>query len=129
MMDEIKGQLGDLELVIMDVLWKAGEPLQVNQVVTALGHQRAYTTVMTTLSRLYEKGYLHQDRVGRAYRYQPRLTRASVLQRMWSRFADVLTGGDMVELIPHLLGKDEKLTPQEREFLQNLADGIEDKKP
>ncbi len=128
MTDEIKGQLGDLELVIMDVLWKAGEPLQVNQVVTALGHQRAYTTVMTTLSRLYEKGYLNQDRVGRAYTYKPRLTRANVLKRMWSRFADVLTGGDMVELIPHLLGKDGKLTQQERDFLQNLADGIKDKK-
>lgn len=127
-MTEIKGQLGDLELVIMNILWQANEPLQVNQVVEAMGHNRAYTTVMTTLSRLHEKGYLNQQRVGRAYQYQPRLTRAGVLQRMWGRLADVLAGGDRVELIPHLLGSEEELSEQERHFLQDLADRIEDSK-
>jgi len=128
MADKLKGQLGDLELEVMNILWKSQEPMQVNEVVKIMRHKKAYTTIMTTMARLHEKGYLDQDRVGRAYVYRPRVTRASVVQRMWSKFADILAGGDMVELIPHLLGKQEQLTKRERRFLEQLAERIEDEK-
>ena len=129
MTDKLKGQLGDLELEVMGLLWKAQEPLQVNQVVKLMGHSKAYTTIMTTMARLHEKGYLEQNRVGRAYVYSPRVSRASVVRRMWSRMADILADGDMVELIPHLLGRQGRLTKQERRFLESMAQKIDDTEP
>lgn len=121
-----KGQLGDLELAVMNILWEADSAMEVSEVVTAMGHTRAYTTIMTILSRLHEKGYLDQERAGRAYRYRPRLTRAFVVQRMWRRISDILSDGDMLELIPHLLGKRGKLSEEERRILRRLADDIQD---
>lgn len=120
-------QLGELELEIMNVLWQANQPMTVADVVKALDHSRAYTTVMTTMSRLHEKGYLSQERTGRAFSYTPCISRTSALQQMWGRMADILMGGDMLELIPHLLGSEKRLTEEERELLGRLAEDIKDR--
>ncbi len=126
-MTKIKTQLGDLELAVMNVVWGASEPMEVSEVVTALDHTRAYTTIMTTMARLHEKGFLDQERVGRAYRYRPRMTRTHVVQRMWRRISDILTDGDVLELVPHLLGKSGEMSEEERRVLQRMADNIQDR--
>lgn len=63
--------LGDLEYAIMEVVWQRGR-VTVREVATELTRHRAlaYTTVMTVMSRLAEKGILRQHRVGRAYEYE-----------------------------------------------------------
>jgi predicted transcriptional regulator len=68
---------GELEGLVMDVLWDAGEPLVAGEVRDRLGPARslAYTTVMTILVRLHEKALVDRERVGRAYAYRPRSTR------------------------------------------------------
>ena len=60
---------GSLEDEVLDVLIRAGEPRTVAQVAQALGPATAYTTVMTTLARLHDKGALSRERRGRGYRY------------------------------------------------------------
>lgn len=64
--------LGPLERRVMERLWAAG-PQSVSEVLDALnaGEARplAYTTVMTILVRLFEKGYLSREREERHYRY------------------------------------------------------------
>jgi len=62
---------GELEAEIMRVVWARTEPVAVQTVVDALGEQRrlAYTTVMTVIERLREKGWLDRVRHGRQYRY------------------------------------------------------------
>lgn len=59
----------------MDVLWQAKEPLPVRAVLDALNQARAeqlaYTTVMTVLTRLAEKGALERTRRGRGFVYAP----------------------------------------------------------
>lgn len=119
-------QLGELELAVMNTLWQASEPLNVNEVLAALGGTRAYTTVMTTLSRLHRKGYVKQYQNGRSYSYGPRMSRATVLRNAWKRFADVLAGGDVYALIPHLLGSDRPLSNAEMKRLRELAKSIRD---
>lgn len=61
----------------MEVLWAAGEPMPVRSVLEVLNDGRrpelAYTTVMTVLSRLADKGVLTRERHGRGFRYQPAL--------------------------------------------------------
>jgi predicted transcriptional regulator len=64
-----RGEPGGLEHQVLAVVAGAGGPVTVAQVQQALPGRRAYTTVMTTLSRLAGKGALRQSREGRAYRY------------------------------------------------------------
>jgi predicted transcriptional regulator len=65
--------LGPLEGEIMNVLWNAEGPLLVRDVLDKLNRDRsgplAYTTVMTVLVRLYEKGAASRAKQGRGYAY------------------------------------------------------------
>jgi predicted transcriptional regulator len=65
--------LGPLELRVMEILWSRGESL-VRDVVLCLENTLAYTTVMTTLDRLYKKGLLDRRKSGRAFAYAARLS-------------------------------------------------------
>ncbi len=66
--------LGHLEIAVMEILWELGES-NVHQVVRKLERTLAYTTVMTTLDRLYKKGLLDRRKSERAYFYSPRRSR------------------------------------------------------
>lgn len=63
--------LGDLERRVMENLWCASEPQTVRDVHSAVSAHRelAYTTVMTVLTRLADKGLVAQHRGDRAHRY------------------------------------------------------------
>jgi predicted transcriptional regulator len=66
--------LGPLETEIMQLVWDASGPVSVRKIVDRLNERRrdklAYTTVMTVMSRLAEKGVLTRVREGRGYRYE-----------------------------------------------------------
>lgn len=65
--------LGHLEEAVVELLW--AQPSQtVNDVETRLRRRReiAHTTVLTTLDRMYRKGYLTREKRGRAFVYTPR---------------------------------------------------------
>lgn len=66
---------GHLEEAVMDVLWAQGES-SVHEVMARLERALAYTTVMTTLDRLYKKGLLERRKESRAFVYSPRSSRA-----------------------------------------------------
>jgi predicted transcriptional regulator len=66
--------LGHLEIAVMEILWKQGES-NVHQVAESLERPLAYTTVMTTLDRLYKKGLLERRKSERAYLYSARQSR------------------------------------------------------
>ena len=66
--------LGHLEIAVMEILWKQGES-NVHQVAQSLERSLAYTTVMTTLDRLYKKGLLERRKSERAYLYSARQSR------------------------------------------------------
>jgi predicted transcriptional regulator len=67
--------LGALEGEVMRVCWDTGNPVTVRRVLDELNTDRAqplaYTTVMTVMSRLAEKGVLHRTPQGRGYAYAP----------------------------------------------------------
>ncbi|MFZ0637089.1 MAG: BlaI/MecI/CopY family transcriptional regulator [Candidatus Acidiferrales bacterium] len=66
--------LGPLEISVMEILWAAGES-SVRDVCKRLRRPLAYTTVMTTLERLFKKLFLDRRKSGRAFLYSPRLSR------------------------------------------------------
>ncbi|MGV0714691.1 BlaI/MecI/CopY family transcriptional regulator [Mycolicibacterium sp. XJ662] len=68
---------GDLEAVVMDVLWSRSEPSTVRSVHDELATRRqiAYTTVMSTMDNLFRKGWLSREKIGLAYQYVPIMSR------------------------------------------------------
>jgi predicted transcriptional regulator len=66
--------LGHLELTVLEILWNRGES-NVHDVVQKLDRPLAYTTVMTTLDRLFKKGLLDRRKSERAFFYSPRWSR------------------------------------------------------
>ncbi len=76
----IERHLGSLEAQIMRVLWDQPR-LPVRSVVGLLPGRRvrAYTTVMTVMNRLFEKGLLQREAAGRAHVYWPAMTEAEFL--------------------------------------------------
>jgi len=65
--------LGPLEIQVMEVVWQHGES-SVREVVDRLENRLAYTTVMTTLDRLFKKGLLDRHKSERAFVYAARLS-------------------------------------------------------
>jgi predicted transcriptional regulator len=67
-------QLGPLEQRLLEALWERGNAT-VRELIDGGCGDLAYTTVMTTLDRLFKKNLLNREAEGRAFRYSPRLTR------------------------------------------------------
>jgi predicted transcriptional regulator len=67
-------QLGPLERRVLEAVWERGEAT-VRELVESRKMDLAYTTLMTTLDRLYKKNLLSRQAEGRAFRYTPRFTR------------------------------------------------------
>ncbi|MBW3618875.1 MAG: BlaI/MecI/CopY family transcriptional regulator [Actinobacteria bacterium] len=74
--DPLESLLGPLEQDVMDVAWRLGDAT-VRDVHDQLAATRkiAYTTVMTTMTRLAAKGLLRRDTAGLAHRYRPMVSR------------------------------------------------------
>lgn len=68
--------LGDLELDVMHIVWER-EAVTVREVLEVLAETRplAYTTVMTVMSRLADKGLLVVNKQGKTYHYRPAYSR------------------------------------------------------
>jgi predicted transcriptional regulator len=82
--DGLRAVLFDLEADIMEVIWSADDEICVHDVLDVLQQSReiAYTTVMTTVSRLFEKGLLDRRKEGRRYIYAPQMTRHEFLAEL-----------------------------------------------
>lgn len=77
MVTDLEGLVGPLEHEVLRGLWAAGTACDVASVRRWCNERRgpddqlAYTTVMTVLSRLHDKGLLTRHRQGRGFRYAP----------------------------------------------------------
>ena len=75
--------VGPLESKVLNVLWGQARAVTVRHVHLAFP-ELAYTTLMTTLDRLYRKGILLRRRRGRAFAYEPRCSRDELLSKRLS---------------------------------------------
>jgi predicted transcriptional regulator len=96
---------GELEAVIMDLLWSRGQPATVREVLTELRARReiAYTTVLTVMDNLWKKGWLHRQPAGRAYRFIPVLTREQYGAQVMRQALD--SSGDRAVALTHFVGR------------------------
>ena len=110
------------ELAIMKVVWRKDEAT-VRDVYEALRESRpvAYTTVMTMMRILQEKGYLTKVTEDRAHVYRPAKPRQQVIGGMVRDFLDRVFDGASDPLLVHL-ARDNKLTSKQRRLVKQLLD-------
>jgi BlaI family penicillinase repressor len=99
-------ELAPLELACMNALWPLGEA-SVRQVRESLAARkpRAYTTIMTILDRLAQKGIVARRKVGRAYLYQANLRPADAQEHAVEQVVEGFFGGSRQALAAHLAGQ------------------------
>jgi predicted transcriptional regulator len=121
--------LGQLEAGVMDVIWSGAEPLCVDEVRQELaerkGKEAAYTTIMTTLDRLFKKGFLARDRRGKAYYYKAKVTRSELGSNVTKQVIDGLLTTFAEPAISYFV---EALGDTDPEKLDSLAALIEKKR-
>lgn len=103
----LENSLGSLERDVMDLAWERGEA-SVRDACDRLGAAVAYTTVMTTMDRLFKKGLLTRRKVGRAFVYRPTASREEV------------QGAVAAELVQNLLHREGAPLP----VLSSLVDAV-----
>jgi predicted transcriptional regulator len=111
-------RLGELELAVMDCVWKQGGPVTVPDVHGLLSKERklAYTTTMTVMSRLHEKGMLGRREERRPYTYWAAIGREDYL-------ADLMLGplaevGDRKAVLARFV---ERIGPSDAAVLADLV--------
>lgn len=88
----LESQFGTLELRVLEALWAHGAEASVRDLLDAFPHA-AYTTVMTTMERLYRKGVLDRRKDGRAFFYRVVQTREQLESRLLARAIEPLLDG------------------------------------
>ncbi len=114
------------ELAIMKVIWRM-EKATVRDVYEALRETRqiAYTTVMTMMKILEEKGYLKKTAAERAHIYRPAKPRQQVVGAMVRDFLDRVFDGASDGLLLHL-ARDNKLTDKQRRIVKQLIEEMDE---
>ena len=112
--------LTDQELEIMKIVWQL-EKATVRDVYEALLERRkiAYTTVMTMMKILEQKGHLKKSQEERAYLYQPARPKKQVIRGMVREFVDRVFNGSAEPLLLHLV-EDRRLTEKELREIQRM---------
>lgn len=121
-------QLTEAENRIMTVLWDRSEA-SVRDVTDALAveHGLAYTTVLTTIRIMADKGYVGFHKDGRAHIYRPLLSREGAQNRALGSLVKSLFGGSPQRLAQHLV-QEEQLTLEDIEALRaELLKGQDDR--
>ncbi|HKS97581.1 MAG TPA: BlaI/MecI/CopY family transcriptional regulator [Terriglobia bacterium] len=108
------------ELEIMKIVWRRG-PVTVRDVYEALRAERqiAYTTVMTMMKILEEKGYLKKRRQERAYLYRAAERQDKVIRGMIREFVGRVFDGSAEPLLLHLV-KDHRISRQELDRISRM---------
>ncbi len=126
--DGLEKTLGALEAQIMSAVWEANGPVSVHDVQEALmsqGKEAAYTTVMTTLGRLHNKGLLARDMKGKAYFYSARVTRRELSSTVTKQVIDGLLATFAEPAMSYFV---EALSDTDPSKLESLAELIEQKR-
>lgn len=119
-MAEREVRFTDRELDVMGVLWERG-PSTVAEVREALSDELAYTTVLTILRTLEEKGHVGHEREGKAHRYHPLVERARAGRSAVRRIVRKVFAGSPEPLLTQLVSEHD-LTEGELRRLRALLE-------
>ena len=118
--------LGETEMEVLQHVWRLGHAT-VAQVQERILQTRkvAYTTIMTVMKKLADKGYLAYEKDGATYVYEPAKSQEEVQQKLISNLVDKAFNGSPLALIQTLV-KRENLSDQERDDIMKLIEDLND---
>jgi len=116
--------IGEAELEVLQAVWQMGEAT-VGQVHERILTRRevAYTTIMTLMKRLTDKGYLSYQNHGNTYHYQAQVTSEAFKASMASEVVEKIFDGSPMALVQTLF-KQESFSEEERAEIEALLDQI-----
>jgi BlaI family penicillinase repressor len=111
------------ELELMKIIWRHDEPVTVRDVYEELRTRRpvAYTTVLTSMKTLEQKGYLKATQQDRAYLYRPARPKQQVITDMVRDFVERVFNGSSRPLVLHLLEDNQISESELREITRMLG--------
>ncbi len=119
--------LGKLERQVLEEAWRRGE-VSVRDIYVAFEERIAYTTLMTTLDRLFRKKILDRRKDGRAFFYSPAVSREEFEHGIREDVIDGLLGGGAEGIQPVLACIVETVSERDRELLDELDRLVQEKK-
>lgn len=116
--------LGKLEAEIMTIIWRSKTQISVSDVVKVLTKKRkiAYTTVMTIMGRLLDKGLLVRKPEGLRYLYQPKVSQGRFIEKSVHHIFATTVSSLGSEAVTHFVTEIKKLSPQKRQELLKILD-------
>jgi predicted transcriptional regulator len=114
-----KLKFGELELSILRIVRELGR-VTVRDVYKSLGSEGGYTTIMTVMSRMADKGDLKREKMGKHYVYWSNSQNTSSSQNVLKRIQDKIFGGRRASMVSYLLEMDQDISDQELEELEKL---------
>jgi predicted transcriptional regulator len=126
--DEIlQHSLGALEREVMSVVWQLGDA-SVREVCARLDAGVAYTTVMTTMDRLFKKALLARRKVGRAFVYRATASRREITDAVAGELVRSLLEREHGDELPVLSSLVDAVSDRDRELLDQLERLIQEKR-
>jgi predicted transcriptional regulator len=119
--------LGKLEREVMEEVWRRGSA-SVSEVFKAFDERMAYTTLMTTLDRLYKKDLLNREKNGRAFLYTPKVSREEFEQGVAGDVIDGLLDSQQESVEPLLACIVDTVSERDRELLDTLYRLVQEKR-
>ena len=123
----LENSLGALERDVMAIVW-AGPDVSVRETCARLRSSAAYTTVMTTMDRLFKKGLLTRRKVGRAFVYSPTVTRQELEGAVATELVESLLQHDRGEPLPILSSLVDAVSDRDRTLLDELERLVREKR-
>jgi predicted transcriptional regulator len=120
--------IGKRERQVLEETWRLGGEVSVRDIHRALEERVAYTTLMSTLDRLYRKNFLARRKDGRAYVYSPAVNREEYDHIIKVDVVDGLLGHGADEVEPVLACIVDTITERDRELLDVLDRLVQEKK-
>lgn len=112
--------MGALETAVLSCLWSAPKPLTPGEVIGAMDDAPAYTTIMTILTRLWQKQLVTREARGRAFEYQPVVSESELAaQRMR---ATLMAASNKQDALSHFVGA---LSKREEWALRKILEDLE----
>jgi predicted transcriptional regulator len=125
--DFLERSLGSLERDVMTIVWEHGEAT-VRDACDRLGPAIAYTTIMTTMDRLFRKGLLSRRKAGRAFVYSATATREEIEGAVARELVQSLLQNEGGQPLPLLSSLVDAVSDRDRALLDDLERLIREKR-
>lgn len=110
---------GELELSILKIIKGLGR-VTVRDVYESLGSEGGYTTIMTVMSRMADKGELMREKEGKQYFYWIVSQNESSSKNILKRIQDKIFGGKPTAMVSYLLDVDSEISDKDLEEIEKL---------